>query len=70
MLFISYAQRSKGLFVNENHILQSLFLFRGSILPLESQNGGKGFPAIMKAPRRRKKHVPNLTEEISEGFFY
>lgn len=56
-------------FVNKNHILQSLFLFRGRILSFESQNRGKGFSALIKAPRKRKKHVPNLTEEIREGFF-
>lgn len=73
MLFISYAQRSKGLslWMKTTFSLKKphIFLFRGRILPFESQNRGKGFSAIIKAPRRRKKRVPNLTEEISEGFF-
>lgn len=46
-----------------------LHLTRGRILPFESENRGKGFSALIRAPRRRKNLVPDLIEEISEGFF-
>lgn len=38
-------------------------------MPFESENRGKGFSALIRAPRRRKNLVPDLIEEISEGFF-
>lgn len=48
---------------------RALNLSRGRILPFESENRGRGFSALIKAPRRRKKHAPDLPEEISESFF-
>lgn len=62
MLFLSYTQR------NWVCLYKALHLTRGRILPFESENRGKGFSALIRASRRSKKHVPDLTEEMSEGF--
>lgn len=52
----------------KNTFYKALHLTRGRVLPFESENRDKGFSALIRAPRRKKKHVPNLTEEISKGF--